>query len=325
MQPQRRKLILTLGAAPWAMPLHARAADYPERPIQIVVGFPPGQASDVGARIIAEQLDKELGQTVIVNNKAGAMGIIAHAFAKGAQPDGYTVLYGSSGTLAINPSLYRNLPYDPRTDFAPVILLNSSPLFLAVSNDVPVHSLQEMIAYAKANSDTVSYGSSGSGATQHIAMEMLKKAAGIQMLHVPYKGSPPMVTDIIGGRIHFAFDVASSIMPHAIAGRVRLIGVSSAQRLAAQPHIPTIAEQGLTGFEAQSWASLVVPKGTPEHVVQTLNAAANRALQSAPVQAHVTKFGSIIRGGSPEEFADFLKNEIDKWREAVIASGAQLD
>lgn len=322
---RRRTFAAALGAATLAPHFLARAGTYPDRPIQIIVGFPPGQASDIGARVVAIKLGEELKQTVIVDNKAGAMGIIGHQFVKGAAPDGYTVLYGSSGTLAINPGLYRKLQYDPLKDFIPVILLNSSPMFLVASNDTPVHNLKEMIAFVKANPGKVSYGSSGNGATQHIAMEMLKKEAGIDMLHVPYKGSPPMVTDLIGGRVQFAFDVSTSILPHAKAGRVRLLGVSSAQRLPSQPDIPTIAEQGLPGFEALTWAALMVPAGTPAPIVQQLNAAANRALRSKLVLEHYAKSESLPRGGSPEEFATFLKLEVKKWGEAVAASGAQVD
>lgn len=322
---RRRTFSAALGGAPFAFPILARAGSYPDRPIQIVVGFPPGQASDIGARVVAIKLGEALKQTVIVDNKAGAMGIIGHQYVKGAAPDGYTVLYGSSGTLAINPSLYRKLQYDPLNDFTSVILLNSSPMFLVTSNDTPVRNLKEMIAYAKANSGKISYGSSGNGATQHIAMEMLKKEAGIDMLHVPYKGSPPMVTDLVAGRVQFAFDVSTSILPHAKAGRVRLLGVSSAERLPSQPHIATVAEQGLPGFEALTWAALMVPAGTPASIVQQLNAAANSALQSKLVLEHYAKSESQPRGGSPEAFAAFLKLEVKKWGEAVAASGAQVD
>lgn len=323
---RRRSFAMALGAVPFATsPFLARAAGYPERPISILVGFPPGQASDIGARVVAARMGEELKQTLIVDNKAGAMGIISHQFVKNAPPDGYTVLYGSSGTLAINPGLYRKLSYDPLKDFQPVILLNSSPMFLVCSIDTPVRNFKEMVAYVKANPGKVSYGSSGNGATQHIAMEMLKKEAGIDMLHVPYKGSPPMVTDLIGGRVQFAFDVSTSILPHARSGRVRLLGVSSAERLPAHPDIPTVAEQGLPGFEALTWAALMVPAGTPAPIVRQLNAAANRALKSKEVLEHYAKSESTPRGGSPEEFAAFLSAEVKKWGAAVAASGAQID
>lgn len=321
---RRRGFVAALGASPWACATLAQAS-YPERPVQIVVGFPPGQASDIGARIVAARLGEELGRSVYVENKAGAMGIIGHQFVKNAAPDGHTVLYGSSGTLAINPALYRKLPYDPLGDFAPVILLNSSPMYLVASNETPVRSFEEMLAYVKARPGRISYGSSGNGATQHIAMEMLKKEAGLDMLHVPYKGSPPMVTDLIAGRVQFAFDVSTSILPHAQAGRVRLLGVSSAERLPTHPEIPTIAQQGLAGFEALTWAALMVPAKTPREIVMRLNAAANRVLRTREVVAHYASSESRPRGGTPEAFAAFLRSEVAKWGEAVAASGARVD
>ena len=321
----RRRDFIGSAALAVGLPATGIAGAYPDRPVQMVVGFPAGQASDIGARVLAARMGPELGQSVFVDNRAGAMGIIGHQFAKGAAADGYTVLYGSSGTLAINPALYRKLPYDPLKDFAPVVLLNSSPMLLVAANDTPVRSVPEMLAFARANRGKVNYGSSGNGATQHIAMEMLKKEAGIELLHVPYKGSPAMVTDLIAGRVQFAFDVSTSILPHVQAGRVRLLAVSSAERLPSLPDVPTVAEQGLPGFEALTWAALLVPAGTPQPVVQQLNAAANRALRSREVQEHFAKSESRARGGSPQELAAFLRQEVKKWGEAVAASGAQVD
>ena len=322
---RRRALVAALGTAPWFTHGPTAAATYPDRLIQMVVGYPPGQASDIGARVIATRMGQELKQTVYVDNKAGAAGIIAHQFVKLAPADGYTVLYGSTGPLAINPRLYRKLPYDPLKDFAPVVLLNVSPLLLVASTEIPVRNLKEMIAFAKASPGKVSYGSSGSGATQHIAMEMLKKEASIDMLHVPYKGSPAMVTDLIAGRVQFAFDVTTSILAHVKSGRVRLIGVSSAERLASLPDVPTVAEQGLPNFEALSWAALMVPAATPEPIVLQINAAANRALRAKEVLEHYARSESVPRGGTPAEFGAFLQREVKKWGDAVTASGAQVD
>lgn len=322
---RRRTLMATLGVAPWLTPPAATAAAWPERTIQVVVGYPPGQASDIGARVIAARLGQELKQTVYVDNRAGAGGIIAHQYVKAAAADGYTVLYGSTGPLAINPRLYRKLPYDPLKDFAPVVLLNVSPLLLVASTETPVRNLKEMIAFAKASPGKVSYGSSGSGATQHIAMEMLKKEVGIDMLHVPYKGSPAMVTDLIAGRVQFAFDVSTSVLSHVKSGRVRLLGVGSAERLGSLPDTPTLAEQGLANFEAASWAALMVPAATPEPIVAQLNAAANRALHAKEVVEHYARSESVPRGGTPAEFAAFLQREVRRWGDAVVASGAQVD
>jgi tripartite-type tricarboxylate transporter receptor subunit TctC len=206
----RRAFTMALGAGPVLLSPMSQAfgqpAGYPSRPIQLVVGFPPGQASDVGARVVALRMSEELKQTVYVDNKIGAAGIIAHQFVKNAAPDGYTLLYGSTGTLAINPSIYRKLPYDPLQDFAPIAQLNASPMFLVTAAQTPVDNFRTMIAYVKARPGQLSYGSSGNGVTQHIAMEMVKKEIGLDMVHIPYKGSPPMITDLIAGRVQFAFE-----------------------------------------------------------------------------------------------------------------------
>lgn len=325
----RRSFTAALALGALTLPAHRRAFSqeraFPARPIQLVVGFPPGQASDVGARVVAAKMAEELKQSIYVDNKAGAAGIIAHQFVKNAAPDGYTLLYGSTGTLAINPSLYKKLPYDPLKDFAPVVLLNSSPMFLATATDTPVKNLKEMIAYAKSKPGQISYGSSGNGVTQHIAMEMLKKEAGLDLVHVPYKGSAPMVTDLIAGRVQFAFDVSTSILPHAKSGRIKLLGVSSSERSPVAPDVPTIAEQGLAGFEAQTWAGLLVPIGTPGAVIEQLNAVANHALKAKEIVEHYAKTGSTIKGGSSGFFAQFLKQEVAKWGRAVVASGAQIE
>ena len=325
----RRSITKALALCPLALSMPQRGwaqqASYPNRPVQLVVGFPPGQASDVGARIVAGKMGEDLKQTIYVDNRVGATGIIAHQYVKNAAPDGYTLLYGSTGTLAINPTLYRKLPYSPLKDFVPVVLLNSSPMFLVASADTPVKNLKEMIAYVKARPGKMSYGSSGNGATQHIAMEMLKTEADLDILHVPYKGSPAMVTDLIAGRVQFAFDVSTSILPHAKAGRVKLIGVSSSERSPAAPDVPTIAEQGLAGFEALTWAGLLAPAGTPGSVVEQINAAANRALNAGDLLEHYARSGSIVKGGSPAAFAQFLRQEVAKCGKAVTASGAQVD
>ena len=324
----RREFSRALAFGPLALALpRAKAQEngYPIRPIQLVVGFPAGQASDVGARVVSSKMAEDLKQTIYVDNKVGAAGIIAHQFVKNAPADGYTLLYGSTGTLAINPKLYRKLPYDPLKDFAPIALLNSSPMFLATPSDTPVRNLKEMIAYVKARPGQLSYGSSGNGATQNIAMEMLKTQAGIDLLHVPYKGSPPMITDLIGGRVQFAFEVSTAILPHVKSGRIKLLGISTAERIASLPEVQTIAEQGLPGFEAVTWAGLLAPAATPRTIIDRLNQAANHALRDQSVLEHMDKAGSTVRGGTTASFAQFLRDETAKWGKAVVASGAQLD
>lgn len=324
--------LLSLGMVPVLMclacfPVAAQnaAQSYPNHVIKLVVGFPGGQSIDAVARYFAQKLSEELKQTIIVDNRPGAAGIIAHEYVKNVPPDGYTLLMTSGATMAINPALYKKLPYDPIKDFAPVILTNTTPMFLAVKPSLPIQNLQEMIAYVKARPNQLSYGSGGSGLTQHIAMEMLKRAAGIDLLHVPYKGSPAMSQDLLGGRLDFAFDTSTAILPHARAGTVRLIGVTSASRSPVAPEIPTIAEQGLPSFEALTWASIVAPAGTPAPIIERINAATNKVLKDAQTIAFIEKIGGTPAGGSAADFDKFIRKEIDRWGKAVRDSGAQAD
>lgn len=324
----RRTFAKTMATAATIAALRPALADvnrYPNHPIRLVVGFPPGQSIDVGARVIALKLSKELGQTVYVENRPGASGIIAHVNVKNAAPDGYTLMMASGATLAINPALYRKLPYDPIKDVTPLVLVNSSPMYLITAAATPVSNVREMIAYVRARPGQVSYGSGGSGLTQHIAMEMLKKDAGLDMVHIPYKGSPAMLTDLMAGRVMFGFDTSTAILPHAAAGSVKLLGISSTQRSTRTPDVATIAEQGLPGFQALTWAALVGPAGLPTSVVERLNSAVNEALQSPEVQQHYAMSGSTIVGGSTASFDSFLRQELQRWRPAVVASGAQVD
>lgn len=301
------------------------AQGYPDRPIRMIVGFPAGNSTDSVARQIAQKMGDELKQTVFVDNRAGAAGIISHEAVKLAPPDGYTLLMGSSATLAINPALYRKLPYEPVRDFEPIVGISKGPLYLVSSLATPVKNLKELVAWVKANPGKATYGTGGNGTTQHIAMEMLKKALDIELLHVPYKGSPQMITDLIGGQVNFAFDAGPSILPHVKDGRVRALAVSAAQRSKNLPDLPTVAEQGAPGFEAVAWLALVSPRGTPAPIVQRLNAAANQALASAEVLAQTQFTGSTIMGGTPAELAAFMRNEQVRWGKAVRDSGAQVD
>ena len=298
---------------------------YPAKPIQMVVGFPVGQSSDLGARVIAKVMAEELKQTIYVDNKPGAATIIAHQFLKAAPADGYTIGYSSTAPLAINPTLYKNLPYDPQRDFDPIILINFSPMFLVTSKATPVNNLKEMLAYVKANKDTVAYGSGGSGLTNHITMELLKKQTGLEMLHVPYKGAPPMLADLMGGRVQFAFEVVSAVMPMIQAGNIKVLGVAGLERTPAAPDVPTLHEQGLTGFESGTWGVLLAPKGTPTAIVNQLNAAANKGLRMQEPMEYYARNGATPKGGSPKDCADFMKAERDKWAPVIIASGAQVD
>ncbi|MEB0060125.1 tripartite tricarboxylate transporter substrate binding protein [Variovorax sp. LG9.2] len=312
---------LTLVAA-WGV---ASAATFPDHPIKMVVGFPAGQSTDTSARRIAQGMADILKQSVFVDNKPGAAGGISHGAVKTAAPDGYTVVMGSTGTLAINPWLYSKLPYDPIKDFDPVALVSASPLVLFVPASSPVNNLKELIAYAKARPGKVTYGSGGSGTTGHIAMEMLKKEAGIDMLHVPYKGSPPMITDLIGGQIDVAFEPIGSVLPFEKSARVKFLGFATLKRYAAAPKVPTLSEQGLPGFEAVPWTAILVPKGTPPSVIQQLNQAINQVLKKPELVEAFAQTGSYPVGGSPSDAKTYLMEENAKWGKAVKASGAQVD
>jgi tripartite-type tricarboxylate transporter receptor subunit TctC len=325
----RRSFARALLAAPLAGPAagtaFAQDGDYPSRVVQLVVGFPAGQASDIGARLMAKQMGDDLKQSVYVDNKPGATGIIAHQFVKNAPPDGYTFLFGSTATLAINPSLFRKLPYDPLKDFAPVALLWISPMFLVASPTLPVKSFAEAVAYVKTHPGKTTYGSGGSGSTQHISMELLKRETGLDMMHVPYKGTPGMLNDLIAGRVDFAFESASSIVPYIQAKSVKVLATSVASRLPIMPDVPTIAEQGLPGFEAMTWAAFVAPAGTPAPVVARLNQAANKGLASQEMADNFAKTYAQPRPGTPADLQAFMRKEIEKWGRAVAASGAQVD
>ncbi|MEJ7687372.1 MAG: tripartite tricarboxylate transporter substrate binding protein [Variovorax sp.] len=303
----------------------ATAATFPDHPIKMVVGFPAGQSTDTSARRIAQGMADILKQGVIVDNKPGAAGGISHGTVKASPPDGYTLVMGSTGTLAINPSLYSKLPYDPINDFEPVALVSASPLVLFVPSSSPVNNLKELIAYAKAKPGKVNYGSGGSGTTGHIAMEMLKKEAGIDMLHVPYKGSPPMVTDLIGGQVDVAFEPIGSVLPHQKSGRVKFLGFATLKRHEAAPEVPTLTEQGLPGFEAVPWTAILAPKGTPAPIVQQLNEVINQVLKTPAVIETFASTGSYPLGGSSAEARKYLVQENARWGKAVKASGAQVD
>ncbi|MVW73020.1 tripartite tricarboxylate transporter substrate binding protein [Bordetella sp. 15P40C-2] len=303
----------------------AAASKYPDKPIRMVIGFPVGQSSDIVARLYAEKLSDVLKQTVFVENRPGATGMLAHNYVKSAAPDGYTIMMTSGAPLAIGPALYKDVSYDPVKDFAPVILTNTTPMFLAASKHVPVTNLQEMKEYINNNAGNVNYGSGGNGVTTHIVTEMFKGDTGLNMTHIPYKGAPAMITDLIAGRVHFAFETSTGILPQAKNGRVTLLGVTTAKRSSAAPDVPTLQEQGVAGFNASTWAGIVAPAGTPPEIVAKLNAALNEVLKNPDVLAFIESVGGEPAGGSPEDFGTFIKQEVDMWGKAVKAANVQVD
>ena len=319
-----------LAALCSAAPAHAQSASpaspaYPAKAVRIIIGTPPGDSADASARSLAAQLARETGQPFFVDNKPGAHGIIASEAAKNAAPDGYTLLLSTGGPMAINPSLYKKLPYDPLKSFEPVVPLSTGPLYLVVNNDLPVKNLKDLVAYAKAHPGKMSYGSGGSGTTQHLAMETLKKSMGLDILHVPYKGSPAVLQDLIGGQIQLAFDAGASILPQIRNGKVRLIGVASDARSPLTPDMPTLTEQGVPAFRAVVWSGLFVPAGTPSTAVAKLNTLVNQALRDPAFAAQMRAQGGEPAGGGSAEFRSFLQAEISRWAKAVADSGATID
>jgi tripartite-type tricarboxylate transporter receptor subunit TctC len=323
---RKRALCLTLAAIAVTVSTTAHAeAEYPNKPVRILTGFPPGQATDTLGRIIAAKLQESMGHQFYVDNKPGAAGIIASQQAAAAAPDGYTLLLTSSGPLAVNPSLYAKLPYDPVKDFAPVGGIAIVPEVLVVPVDFPAKDLAGLVAMAKAQPGKINYASGGVGVTNHLVTEMFRSAAGIEITHVPYKGGPPALTDLVGGRVQMMFETTVATLPFVKQGRLRALAVSSAQRVAAAPELPTIAELGYPGFSGVPWVAIVAPAQTPPAIVAKLNAEMNKALQSKEVKDSFTAQGVEPMVMTPSELGAFVKAEIGKWTQAVKASGAKAE
>ncbi len=315
--------IAMLTVAPLA--LAQGAASYPAKPIRLVVPFPAGGTTDILARAVAQKLSEAWGQQVIVDNRPGAGGNIGSDLVAKSAPDGYTLLMGTVGTHAINPSLYAKMPYDHVKDFAPVILVAGVPNVLVVNPSLPVHSVQELIAYAKANPGKLNFASSGNGTSIHLSGELFKTMTGVQMTHIPYKGSAPALTDLVGGQVELMFDNLPSSLPFIKAGRLRALAVTSGTRAAALPDLPTLAESGLAGFEASSWFGVLAPAGTPRDIVAKLNGAIATWLASPEAREKLSSQGAIAAGGTPDAFARHIAAETVKWAKVVKASGAHVD
>jgi tripartite-type tricarboxylate transporter receptor subunit TctC len=324
----RRSRLLHVAAAAvglFAAPVTASAQAYPTRPIQVIVPFAGGSASDVVMRILLDRMAKSIGQPFIVDNRPGAGGNIGSDLVAKSKPDGYTLLMGTVGTHAINPSLYKNMPYDHVKDFVPVILVAGVPNVLVVNPSLPVHSVPELIAYAKANPGKLNFASSGNGTSIHLSGELFKAMTGVEMTHVPYKGSAPALTDLIGGQVQLMFDNLPSSLPFIKAGKLRALAVTSGARAAALPDLPTLAESGLPGFEASSWFGVLAPAGTPRDIVAKLNGAIAGWLASPEAKEKLLAQGAIAAGGTPEDFARHIGAETSKWAKVVKASGAHID
>jgi tripartite-type tricarboxylate transporter receptor subunit TctC len=308
-------------AAPSLVISRASAADWPVRSVRVVVPFTPGGSTDITARLVSNRLQEVWGQSVVVENKPGAGGNIAGDMVAHSDPDGYTIFIAGPG-LATNQFLYPSLTYDPVGDFAPVTMLITQPNLMCVPNSSPAKSVQEFIAYCHANRGKVTYASSGNGTTLHLSGELFKRLAKVEMIHIPYRGGAPAINDLIPGRVDVIFDNMPSIISHVRAGSLRGLAVTTKERVAAVPDIPTIAESGVPGFDVFSWFGFFVPAKTPPDIVARINADTNAALAYAPVKSRFEELGATPKGSTPGELAAFLKSEIDKWgpviREAKI-------
>jgi len=299
--------------------------DYPNKPIKLIVPFPPAGGTDTLSRAIAQSITNDTKWTIVVENRPGAGGNIGLDAAAKSPPDGYTIAMGQTANLAVNPALYSSLPFDPLKDFAPIALLSSQPLIVVVSAASPYKSLKDLVDAAKKNPGKVNMASAGNGTIGHIGGEIFQRRAGIKMTHVPYKGAGQAVTDLMGGSVDTIFGNTQSVGGLVAGGRLRPLAVTSPKRLAAFPDVPTVAESGYPGFEAATWSGLVAPAGTPKPMIDKLNAAANRALASAEIKAKLGEDGSTPLGGTPQQFAGYIKSENAKWGAAVRDAGIKLD
>jgi tripartite-type tricarboxylate transporter receptor subunit TctC len=320
--PTRRRFNLAAAAA-LATPA-AFAQAWPAKPIRLIVPYPPGGFTDVTARLIGQKLQERLGQTVLVDNKAGANGTIGVAELARAAPDGHTFAIVIAAHAA-NPSLYSRLPYDTRNDLAAVSLIGVSPLVAAVNKDAPFKNAQELVAYAKRNPGKVSFGSSGNGAAAHLTTELLKSLTRTDMVHIPYKGAAAALQDLMGGQIHLLFDAASGLINPGKTGQVRLIGVAAERRLPMLPEVPTFIEQGIAGFTGSTWAGLLAPARTPPAIVKQVSDEVSRIVRLDDVKSRLEGMGTLPAGSTPEEFAAFIDAETAKWGKVIREAKVKLD
>ncbi|MGA8820162.1 MAG: tripartite tricarboxylate transporter substrate binding protein [Xanthobacteraceae bacterium] len=328
-KPYRRHAIAAVSIVIAALSGAQAAAEeqFPARPLQMIIPFAAGGPTDIVGRILGGKMSELLGQTVVVEDRGGAGGTIGAAVVAKAAPDGYTMLMATVSTNAINPALYRHLPYDSETAFTPVGRIGVTPTILMANLSLPVTDVKSLIALIKKNPGKYSYGSSGVGSILHLCgAEFTADAGGLQMVHVPYKGSAPMDTDLLGGQISTAFDATPTAMPLALAGKVRALGAGMATRIPSMPNLPTLQEQGIKGYECYTWNAIIAPAGTPKPIVAKLNATINKAMADPKVSAALEKAGiDPTPGSTPESTQQFIDAELKKWAPIVKASGARVD
>src|SRR5688572_18634979 len=303
----------------------AAAQAYPQKPIRLVVGVPAGGTTDVVARLVGQKLGEQLAQQVVIENRGGAGGNIGAELVAKAPPDGYTLFLATIGTMTINPSLYSKMPFDTLRDFAAISQLTSMPQLLVVHPSVPVKSVKELIAYAKARPGQLNFASGGAGTAIHLAGELFKTMAGVEMVHIAYKGSAPAMTDLISGQVTVMFDQILTALPHVKSGRLRALAVTTEKRSPAAPQIPTIAEAALPGYAVTTWHGLLAPAGTPREIVNRLSSETARALQSPDIRDRFAAQGVDPISSTPEQFAAMMKSELEKWRKVIAASGTKID
>ncbi len=302
----------------------AVAQPYPAKSIRVIAGFPPGSGADITARVIGARLNDALGQQVVVDNRPGAGSNIAAELAAKSPPDGYTLFIGTVANT-INATLYPKLPFDFARDFAPVALTTAAPNVLVVHPSVPVKSVRDLVALAKSRPGQLNFASAGTGTAPHLSGELFKAMAGVNLVHIPYKGSPPAVTDLMAGEVALMFSPSSSVLPHIASGRLRALAVTTASRLPSLPELPTIAESGLKGYETLTWFGFVAPAKTPPAVVTRLNTEMVKVLALPDVRNQFQIQGVEILGGTPEQFATYIRDEITKWAKVIRLSGAKAE
>ncbi|SRR6266545_704431 len=324
MISRRRVLHATAAAAGLLAAGKAAAQAYPNRPVRMIVPFPPGGPIDVMGRLVADRMSAGLGQSVVIENRPGAGAAIGSKAAASAEPDGYTLLFGSSGSLAVTPALYKNAGYDSVRSFAPVAAVSQGALVLAVTQSLPVKTVPELVAYAKANSGKLNYGS-GLGTPPHIAWGLFKLQTGTDILYVPYQGAAPAITDLIAGRMHMIIDAPGVLIGHVRDGRLRALAVTSPKRSADFPDVPTMVESGYPEFLMTFWTGVVAPAGVPEPIVARVNAAINEGLRSAEMKVRLAQFQVEPQPGSPQDFAAFIASEAKKWAAVIQAAGIKVE
>jgi tripartite-type tricarboxylate transporter receptor subunit TctC len=298
---------------------------YPDHPVKLVVGFPAGQATDIVARLLADRLSQSMGQAFVVENRPGQGGSLGLAHLAKSPSDGYTMVLAATASLVTNPHLYKSVGYDPLTDFAPSGVAVEIPLALVAHPSAPFNTLAELVAYAKANPGKLNYSSVGNGTLSHLAMERLKREAGISMQHIPYQGSVRSIADLVGGNVMLSFDTLTVTVPHVESKRLKLIAVASGKRVPQLPDAPTMIEAGMSGFIASPWLGVLFPKGTPPSIVMAMNAEIRKALEDPGMQKSMLGIGAVARPNSPEEFTRLLQEDHARWGRIVRESGVRVD